>query len=139
MWVCSQEMWVGQGTPGTPQLDGTTGFQAVAVKVAPLDDAVRQERRALRLVQDNVQELNIPGPHHLTMLLDHWKIKSPESTTQVLITRYTVWPLHPRSRLGLGVLMLVLFLDTQSMRGYGVHSGTGMHMDMMHVMLQNVT
>ena len=70
--MCSQERWVGQGSPGNPQQDGSSGFQAVAVKETEYDAAGKRERYALKQVRRRIKDHGIPGPHHVILLHDMW-------------------------------------------------------------------
>ena len=85
--MCSQERWVGQGSPGTPQQDGSTGFQAAAVKVTEYDSAGTRERYALRQVRRRIEHDGIPGPHHATLLHDTWTKTAGGKKMIVLLTK----------------------------------------------------
>lgn len=88
--MCSQEKWVGQGPPTSPQADGSTGWMAVAVKEMEKTDNAKAEGEALELVQAKLEQT--PKPHHVTSLVEAYDATQPNGTElRVVVTKYVLF------------------------------------------------
>ena len=63
-------MWVGQGSPDSPQLGWAKGWEPVAIKITRNTDHARREVAALQKVQQTSKRL--PGRRHVIQLLESY-------------------------------------------------------------------
>lgn len=90
--MCSQEKWVGQGPPKSPQADGSTGWMAVAVKEMKKTVEADAEYNALTTVQAKLEQT--PMPHHVTSLVEAYDSTHPNGTAlRIMVTKYVLFVL----------------------------------------------